>query len=129
MNINFDDPSQMLSHVLLDNQDVARAVTKTAQWKTEGTVTPKVLMNGVEVPAEVMEGVLKKLFDQVEAHYREHYQADAFDAKVEEKACQLLKDHADNAIGKMQDLMMTLEESESLLTPYWERKNETDGGG
>lgn len=122
MKININDPSQMLSHVLLGDLDVCKAVRDTKEYKADKTITPTVFMNGIEVPAESLEKALKSLFNQVESHYKEHYQADAFDAKVEEKAVQLLKEHADNAIEKMHNLMMTLEDSESLLTPHWERK-------
>lgn len=122
MKINVDDPSQLLSHVLLGSREVCTAVRDSKEYKADKTIAATVLMNGVEVPAEILEAALKKLMDQVESHCREHYQADAFDAKVEEKANQLLQEHADNAIEKMQNLMMTLEDAESFLTPHWERK-------
>lgn len=123
MDINIKDPSQVLSHVLLQDRSVASKVRGTEQFQKDKTITATVQMNGVEVPASVLEDVLKRLFGQVEARYRERYSADAFDKRVEEKAKELLQQHADNALDKLHQLADVLSDSENLLTPYWERNN------
>ena len=37
------------------------------------------------------------------------------------RAKKLLKEHADNALQKLQDLSDTLENIEDVFAPYWER--------
>lgn len=121
MEINIENPKQLLSHFLLADIGVAEKVRKTEPFQDQRTITATVQMNGVEVPAEVFEKVLNNLLDQVKVHYREQYDADAFDRRVEDRAKQILKEHADNALDKIHNLSMVLEDSENLLTPYWER--------
>lgn len=124
MEINIENPSQLLSHLLLEDIVVADKVRDTEAFQKDRKVTATVQMNGVEVPAEVMESVLQKLFEQVQCHYRNQYDADAFDRRVEEKAKQILQEHADNALEKLHNLTMVLEDPEHLIVPHWERKSQ-----
>ena len=121
MKVDIDNPKQMLSHLLLDNVDVVTAVAETINWNKSGEINCTVQFNDVELPASILEDVLHKLFKQVEDHYSEKYQADAFDQRVEEKAKEIVKEHADNVVEKLYNLAQVLEESGDLIKPHWER--------
>lgn len=120
MKIDINDPQQILSHVLLDSSCVDDIACSVA-WTEHGEVNCKVLMNDIEVPAEDVENSLQRLFNQVEKHYREKYNADSIDDMVEQKARELLKNQADNVLEILGTLQSTLEDSESLIKPHWER--------
>jgi hypothetical protein len=121
MKIDIENPNRLLSLFLLENVDIVNSVAETKELKDNGRIIATVKMNGVEVPAEVMENVLQNLINQVEEHYREQYNADAFDKRVEDRAEQILKEHADNVLEKLYSLSTKLEESDSLIKPYWKR--------
>lgn len=122
MNINIDDCSQILSHVLLEDHDLVDKITQSPEWKATTAIKAELMFNGVMVSAESFEKTLQGLFDQVETYLREKYDAANLDKLVEERAQQLLKEHADNALDKLYNLTRILEESEDLIVPHWERK-------
>lgn len=121
MQININDPKQMLSHVLLGDDEVVNAVTCTEEWTKDKKLTVEVSINGVKVDAESFENTLKNLFEQVENHYSEVYNADNIDNLVEKKAEELIKNHADSALDKLGRLMEVIEDPENIIKPYWER--------
>jgi hypothetical protein len=121
VNIEIGNVQQILSHVLLDNKSLSRAVASTEEWRSLGEIRGTILYNGIEVSAESLETSLKGVIVRVESYYREQYHADRFDKAVEEKAEAILKEHADNALNKIRDLAVKLEEADTLLVPHWER--------
>ena len=121
MNINIDNPAQILSHVLLEDKDLVNAVVSSKQWQELGEIKGTLILNDVEVSADVLENTLQSIFDQIETYTRSKYNADDFDARVEEKAQELIKEHADNCLEKMGELQRVLEMSEQLIKPHWER--------
>ena len=80
-------------------------------------------VNGVEIPAQMMEDWLQFQFESLCKKAKEQYDPENFDKRVEERAKELLKEHADNALEKLEQLQNILYNSEDLLTPHWERKN------
>jgi hypothetical protein len=85
MQIDVENPNQLLSHFLLNDRSLVEAVLETKEWKEEGKLTPTVLINGVEISSESFEKTLQSLLNQVEEHVREKYGADDIDAKVQEQ--------------------------------------------
>lgn len=122
MQIDIKNPKQILSQFLIKNHHILDTVGSTEDWKKDGKLTAKVLINNIEVDAESFESTLQGLFERVKKHYADKYDADNLDNLVEERAKELLKQHADNALETLYNLTRTLEESEELLVPHWERK-------
>lgn len=117
MKINIDDNSQLLSHVLLADKNVCEVVADTENWINNGNIICTVQFNGVECPAEVLENVLQNFIKYIE----KQVDYDKFEQKVEERAKEIIQEHADNVIDKMQDLLVKLQESDDLIKPHWER--------
>lgn len=85
MQIDIENPNQLLSHFLLNDRSLVEAVLETKEWKEEGKLTPTVLINGVEISSESFEKTLQGLLNQVEERVREKYGADDIDAKIREQ--------------------------------------------
>lgn len=85
MQIDVENPNQLLGYFLLNDRSLVEAVLETKEWKDEGKLTPTVLINGVEISSESFEKTLQGLFNQVEEYVREKYGADDIDAKVRER--------------------------------------------
>jgi len=117
MKIDIDNPAQLLSHVLLQDGDVTKAVAETDQFKDRGEITCTVQFNGVEVPAEKLEEVLAHFVKEVE----KLVDLDSFNDKVEERAKQILSEHADNALEKIQWLTDMVDSPDMYIKPEWER--------
>lgn len=124
MKINFEDNSQLLSHCLLQSKEVVGAVSETEEWRKDHTITATVMFNGVEMPGEVLEEVLKFFCNAIEKHYIEKYDVERLDRIIDEKARALLKTEADKALEKIYELQRKLEEVDDILVPHWERKTE-----
>lgn len=122
MKFNLEDHTVALSHVLLNNREHAIKVSDTSLWKEYGVLEAKLTINGVEFPSELIENVLQDLYSRCEEFYKEKYDAKNFDDRVEERAKELLKEHADNAFEKISNLLEVLSDPSVLLTPHWERK-------
>lgn len=112
MKIQLDNPAQMLSHFLLENAEVAKAVSKTEDWTERDTITATIFMNGVEVPAETFEAVLQNFWGQIERRFEEKYASD--EARAEE----LLKAKASALLEKMADVSYELENLDVHLKRY-----------
>ncbi|AHX01086.1 hypothetical protein M316_0021 [Nitrincola phage 1M3-16] len=121
MKIDIDNPSQLLSHIMLSDREISEKVAETSNWKENGAIDAKASFNGVEVDGSVLEKVLQEFVKQIEDYFVEKYDADEFDRRVEEKAEAIIKEHADNAAEKLSQLSRVLEEHERLLKPYWQR--------
>lgn len=122
MEVSIRDAQQVMSHIVLEDKELAASVASTGMWSDEGKLVATLAVNGVEVSAQILEDVLQKLITQVEDHIRGEYKAPDIDAMVEEKAKVLIKEQADNALCKLYELTDSLEQHENLLTPHWERK-------
>ena len=121
MIIDIDNSQQILSHVLLGDIELAGKVAKTDAWKELEKIKGELTFNGVTVSSQCLEDALQKLFKQVEENIKEKYDADKFDERVEERARQILKDHADNVLDKIEGIADSLREIDDVIVPYWER--------
>lgn len=122
MEVSIRDAQQVMSHIVLGDSDLATSVASTSMWDDEGKLVATLAMNGVQVSAQILEDVLQKLIAQVEDNIKDEYKVPDIDAMVEEKAKELIKEQADNALCKLYKLADSLEQHENLLTPHWERK-------
>lgn len=122
MLVDIHNPQQALSHVVLANTELAKALSETELWKQEAKLEAKLTVNGLEIPVQLLEDVMQDLYKRATAEIEDKYGKPDIDAMVEEKAEQLLKEHADNALEKINNLVELLEAPIDLLKPYWERK-------
>lgn len=122
MKFGLTDKNKFMTHLLLEDKNLTTEVAVTPLWTEDMVLEATLQINGVDVPAEYLESFMKGLWAHAEEQLREKYNADSFDRKVEEKAEQLLKDHAGNALTQLQDLTEKLESIGEVLTPHWERK-------
>lgn len=121
MKFDLEDHTVALSHVLLENKEYAFKVSDTSLWKDNGVLEAKLTINGIDFPAELIEEVLQGLYSRCENFYKEKYNVNNFDDRVEERAKELLKEQADNAYERMGKLIEILDNPEVLLKPHWER--------
>lgn len=119
MNIDIHDPSQILSHVLLHDMDLAQAVAATPGFVEGKQIIPAVTFNDVAVDPEIFEAALKELYKQVGRHFEAKY-ADV-EAEVERRLKQRLQEEADEIINRMHQLTNALEHAGELIKPYWEK--------
>jgi len=117
MKIDIENPTQFLSHLLLQNSDVAKDVARSGNWQNGGEITCTVQFNGVQVPAETLEELLARFMRHVE----KQVDLDSFNEKVEERAKQILSEHADNALEKIQWLTDMVDSPDMYIKPEWER--------
>lgn len=121
MKVDISNPQQIMSHILLCNTALVDKVVSTKEWTELDKLTGELTVNGVTVSAQVLEDALQTIFYQIEEHFKEKYDVDKFDEHVEQKAKQLLKEHANDALNVLSDLSDKLHEAEDLLVPHWER--------
>ena len=121
MKVNIDDIQQAISHLFLNDAKVCELVVDTKEWTEDGIIDCQVSFNGVKVDGSVLENTLQHFVDTIEKHFKEKYDSDRLDVVIEERAKELLKEHADNALEKLYDLTRKLEESDDLLVPHWDR--------
>ena len=122
MNFNLEDSKVFMSHILLSDKQVAYAVSDTSLWINDKKLTAKLEVNGVEVPAGVLEEFIKGLWGNLKTQFEREYKTKTIDQKVEEKALELLKERGDDVMDKLTNLINVLSDPENLITPHWERK-------
>ena len=121
MQIKDLDRNLLLTYLILQDDETAMRIAQTERWAEEEVIDVTVQFNGVEMPAEYLEEALKKWVKHIEAETAEFVDKDKFEERVEERAKQLLKDHANDALEKIRALEDKLTEVEDVLTPHWER--------
>lgn len=121
MKVTINDPEQLLSHVLYCNTDLATTIADTEQWKKEGLIEATLCFNGKEVSAQVLEDALSRFVEIIEDDVKNKYDTDNIEKHIEDRARQLLREHADDALTHLGSLMHKLEDCDELLKPHWER--------
>jgi hypothetical protein len=122
MKFKLEDHQVALNHVVLEDAKLCMELADTPLWKDQGIFEATLFINGLSVPAELIETTLQNLYSRCEEFYKEKYDVNNFDERVEARAVELLKTHADNALDKINRLTEILGEPDVQLTPYWERK-------
>lgn len=121
MKLEFDNPNQIISHMILENMEVVNAIIDTEQFKNKEGVTITVFANGVEIPAIIIENTMHQIMKRYEAHVREKYDAPNIDRMVYDKAQQLLTESANTVIDQIDNLRFKLENITDMIKPYWEK--------
>lgn len=125
MKFKFDDRKVLLSHVLLANMNLAMQVVDTEEWKEEihgdGIVEVKLLFNGVEYDAQLLENKLHAWVDTIEQDMKEKYSPEGMESYIEQEIERRIKERADNVLDHLDRLQQVLQDSASLIKPYWEK--------
>ncbi|MCP4988858.1 MAG: hypothetical protein GY928_23235 [Colwellia sp.] len=111
----------MMSHLMLSDRDLCMKIRDTPLWTDGGTLEATLQINGIEVPAQVIEDFMKSLWERSCKEAKLKYDGDSFEDRVEAKARQLLKEHSGKALDKLATLTEQLNEIEETITPHWER--------
>jgi hypothetical protein len=119
MQINLNDPTQILSHVLLHDTELSMAVAATPGFVEGKQIVPAVTFNGVAVDAEIFEAALKQLYNQLLTQLAARY-ADV-EQEVQRRLEQRMKDEASQILEKMHQLESALADAAQLIKPYWEK--------
>ena len=115
MKADINDQSQILSHALLENRDIVKAVASTEAWINNQEITVTVQFNGIDLPAEVLEETLKGISDYMDRHYREKYNVNKLEALAEARAVEIVRERAGSVLDKMSELTYLLEDIESMV--------------
>lgn len=118
MKISLEDPSQLMSHLLLEDEEVAAATAKT-RTKDDSSITATVQFNGVEMKPETLERVLKHFCWCVENDLMKKY-ADV-EAEVHRRLLERVQKEADELTAVMHDFTQRIEDANALIKPYWEK--------
>lgn len=111
------DSKEMFSHLVLTNSDYATALASTEEWKENGEFTAKVLINGIECPAQALNVLLEHMWKLAND---ESGQSD-FDLKVKEAAEKLLQEKANVLYETINELSNKLDDVTRLLPYNWEK--------
>lgn len=118
MKIDVDDVNQLLSHVMLQSNEVVDLVAETSDFKKHSRINAEVSFNGVKVDGSVMEEALHELFKQVKDYYRSEYGADDIDKMIDQRAKELFKDRVAEFTNDMKETFDNLESKLSRI--HWD---------
>lgn len=124
MKFKLDDANLILNHLVLQDHKIAQEVASTPEWKNDETFTANLQINGVEIPAEVIEEFFKDRYKMIENGLKAKYDADNIDKMVNDRALNLLKERADKVLDAMYKIETVLQSSEDILKPWWEEGEE-----
>ncbi len=124
MKFDLRNTKTIMVHLMLGDRDLCTKISETPLWTeaVDERLEATLQINGIEVPAQVMEDFMKSLWKSACDEAKLKYDGDSFDNRVEEKARQLLKEHSGNALDKLATLTGQLNDIEETITPHWERK-------
>ena len=92
-----------LTHILYENKDVAEKVSLTDKWVNEKIIDIVIEMNGVKVPAGVLEEVLHSWHESIEKHYIDKYSD--LNAEVDKRTAQrvsnIVREKIDPFVNKL----------------------------
>jgi hypothetical protein len=118
MKIDLNDPNQLLSHLLLEDAEVAKAVSKTLTSSYDN-VTPTVQFNGVDMQPETLERVLKHFMKCVENDLMNKYSN--VELEVQRRLEERVQKEAKRITLAMEDFIHSIEDARSIIKPYWEK--------
>ena len=95
MKFNLRNPEVIFSRLVLQDCKAAEDIAATEQWTENGILEAEVKVNGVLIPAEIFEKWMQKQYKSMEENFKERYDTANFDGRVEERAKELLKEHAE----------------------------------
>lgn len=111
------DSKEMFSHLVLTDSDYAMVLAESREWVENGEFTAKVLINGIECPAQALNDLLEHMWKLAN---NESGQSD-FDLKVKEAAEELLQEKANVLYETIAELSNKLDDVTQLLPYNWEK--------
>lgn len=108
----------MMQHLMLCDYSIVEKVVATDGWKVDKELHATLQINGVEVPAEVMESFMLSLWERAKSQYED--ETKCFRKSVEEKARQILQDSCGSLLDVMGNLQDKLSDVDSLIKYNWE---------
>jgi len=117
------DTEKIITHLMLKQKH--ELIDKLAQTNKEGNVRTdrfeaKVTINDIEIDFNIFELWMMDVYDKTIQEAKNEFKD--LDAEVGRRLEKRLKEEAKPLIDKMDDLRYKLEDIESVLIPYWERK-------
>jgi len=118
MKFHFDDATKVISHWMLQDEEVALAIAATDDFKKDATTIAEVRVNGVLLNFESLEAFLDY---QVQCAIEDAEKRFAnLDAEVERRLNKRLEQEAQKVLDKMDNLREALEDASSIIKPYWD---------
>lgn len=69
----------------------------------------------------MLEDFFIEMTDKYEKVLKEKYDVANIDKLVNERALEIIKEHADNLIEKLDNIRNVLDDPTNILTPFWDR--------
>ena len=118
LKVDANNPNQLLSHLLLEDAEVAKSVSKTLT-KADPNVIPTVQFNGVEMKPETLERVLKHFIGCVENELMEKYSN--VELEVQRRLEERVQEEVKHITLAMEEFAQSIEDARSIIKPYWEK--------
>lgn len=106
----------LFSHLVLNNKSIAEKISETKAWKEAESLEGKVFVNGVEIPAESLNQLLKDMQDQANIETG----AEAFRKEVENKAYEIVGEQQCETLSALDDLRNKISEVDTMIKFPWE---------
>lgn len=124
-----DDHQTPYSHFMLCHHDTAMKIRDARDAMLAGKepssreylYTATVFIEGVQIPAEVINSELKRWYSGLEERIRSEFTPEGFEKRVEEEVRKRIKDRADGVIELLDNLRDKLQDADDLIKPYWDR--------
>jgi len=115
MQFKIRDHKLFINHLLLSDRSLAKDVAATEEWEGEGELTARLVINGVDVPVDVWEAYMTSLTKRIEAEFREKYDSNNFDRRVELEVKSILKSSVGDIVDKLSGLSVSIDYAEGFI--------------
>lgn len=107
----------IFNHFMLSNEELSIKISKTDMWKQEGKLEALVFVNGVEVPAEVINAFFQKLYNKRMSEIKEQFERkySDLDKEADRRVSRILRNRAKKAL---KDLYKVERICKSILSEY-----------
>lgn len=112
--------SDILSHLVLTDEDTATEIAETSLWSEEGKLEMDIKVNGVPISTVIFREVLEMLWEQAKERADDAVAASTHRQRVEEEARKIVKDSAEEIMDKMHELNSKLEYLDGMIKYPWE---------
>lgn len=110
------DASILLSHFAIQDHKTAQKIAATDLWRDQQKFQAAVQINGVEVPAQVFEDLLKHWYSSMESQIEKQKGFLELANAVETAANEILNKKKEDLINKMHDIANLLDSIELDVT-------------
>lgn len=120
MKFSIRENKTMMAHLMLGSVDVCEKVRHTPQWADDGELEATLQINGVEVPAQVMEDFLLDLWERAEKAAGEKVDESRFNERVQDAVNKTWEEQTQPILEIMTSLHNKLQEADQLIKYSWE---------